>query len=174
MLGKNSEFKVQIDRLVSIFLLKIAKQLVSVTVVCNSRCLVPWAVIPAEATDRFSDLLDSMKAGKYGTIQPDVLLDQAERIETVLVGKEKMSLSVADKDMNIIEVCQSFGPFIKPSVVKEQHTQPPVPAANTFEILMASQRRLSLPCLPERISERTKKDKLFNDLISLLESMGKK
>ena len=39
---------------------------------------------------------------------------------------------------------------------------------------MASQQRLSLPCLPECISEQTKKDKLFNDLISLLKSMGKK
>ena len=85
-----------------------------------------------------------MKAGKYGTIRPDVLLDQAEHIETVLFGKENMSLSVADKDMNIVEECPSFSPFIKLSVVKEQHTQLSVPAGNAFEILMASQQRLSL------------------------------
>ena len=83
------KFRVHIDRLVSILLLKMAKQLVSVTVVCNNRCLVPWAVIPAEATDRFSGLLDSMKAEKYGTIRPDVLLDQAEHIEIVLVGRKR-------------------------------------------------------------------------------------
>ena len=92
-----------------------------------------------------------------GVLRPEVLLDQAEHIETILVGKENMSILVADKDMNIVEVCQSFGPFIKLSVVKEQSTQPSVPAANAFEILMASQRRLSLPLLPERISERNKK-----------------
>ena len=50
---------------------------------------------------------------KAENIRPDVLLDQAEYIETVLVGKEKMSLSLADKDKKIIAVYQSFGPFIK-------------------------------------------------------------
>ena len=43
-----------------------------------------------------------------------------------------MSFSVADKDKNIVEVCQSL--IIKLIVVKEQHTQPSVPAANAFEI----------------------------------------
>ncbi len=53
-----------------------ARHLVSVTVVINNRCLVPWAVIPIEARDSFCDILDSIKEGKYGTIPPGLLLDR--------------------------------------------------------------------------------------------------
>ncbi len=84
-----------------------ARHLVSVTVVINNRCLVPWAVIPIEARDSFCDILDSIKEGKYGTIPPGLLLDRADHVETVLLGKDKVSVSVASKEMNVIEVCEA-------------------------------------------------------------------
>ncbi len=87
---------------------------VSVTVVINNRCLVPWAVIPIE--------LDYIKEGKYGTIPPGLLLDRADHVETVLVGKDKVYVSVASKEMNVIEVCEAFGLFIK-LIVKDQSAQ---------------------------------------------------
>ena len=99
-----------------------ARHLVSVTVVINNRCLVPWAVIPIEARDSFCDILDSIKEGKYGTIPPGLLLDRADHVETVLVGKDKVSVSVASKEMNVIEVCEAFGSFIK-LIVKDQSAQ---------------------------------------------------
>ena len=41
-------------------------------------------------------------------------------------------------------------------------------------MLMANQRKLSRPALPKYVEERTKRDKLFNDIMKLLEGMGKK
>ncbi len=62
-------------------------------------------------------ILDSIEEGKYGTIPPGLLLDRADHVETVLVGKDKVSVSVASK-----EVCEAFGSFIK-LIVKDQSAQ---------------------------------------------------
>ena len=48
------------------------------------------------------------------------------------------------------------------------------PVKNAFEIMMSNQRELCRPRLPERLIEKNKKDKLFNDLIDLLDSKGLK
>ena len=145
------------------------KQLVSVSVVSSNRCLVPWSVILVDPRDSFEDLLNAMRAGKYGTIPTEPLLDRADSIETVLVGNIKPSLSIVGKDMNVVQVCRTFGFFIKISVA-----QPEPPRQNAFDILMANQRKLSRPALPEYVEERTKRDKLFDDIVKLLEGMGKK
>lgn len=149
-----------------------AAGLISLTVVCRGRCLVPWAVIPAQAKDSFCDLIASIRAGKYGTIPPSSLPERPHNIETVLVGKDKTSLSIADKEMNVLEVCGVFGFFVK--VLLCELEPAPILAVNAFDILMASQKRLSMPLLPEYIPERTKKDKLFNDLIRFVDGLGKK
>ena len=39
---------------------------------------------------------------------------------------------------------------------------------------MANQRSLCVPRLPDRLQDRTKKDKLFNDLICLVDGLGLK
>ena len=125
------------------------KQLVSVSVVSNNRCLVPWSVILVDPRDSFEDLLNAMRAGKYGTIPTEPLLDRADSIETVFVGNIKPSLSIVGKDMNVVQVCRTFGFFIKISVA-----QPEPPRQNAFDILMANQRKLSRPVLPEYVEER--------------------
>ncbi len=38
------------------------------------------------------------------------------------MGKDKVSVSVASKEMNVIEVCEAFGLFIK-LIVKDQSAQ---------------------------------------------------
>ncbi len=70
-------------------------------------------MIPIEARDSFCDILDSIKEGKYVTIYLQVyyLTDRADLVETVLVGKDKVYVSVASKEMNVIEVCEAFGLF---------------------------------------------------------------
>ena len=45
---------------------------------------------------------------------------------------------------------------------------------NAFEIMMHNQRRVSKPTLPDALVERTKKDKLFNDMLRLVEQKGLK
>ena len=76
------------------------------------------------------------------------------------VTSNHQSLSIVGKDMNVVQVCRTFGFFIKISVA-----QPEPPRQNAFDILMANQRKLSRPALPEYIEERT---------VKLLEGMGKK
>lgn len=46
----------------------------------------------------FCDLVDFIKAGMYETIPTRLMFDQANHIETVLVGKDKTSLSVVSND----------------------------------------------------------------------------
>ena len=60
------------------------------------------------------------------------------------------------------------------ALLKDQCPSRSVETVNVLDILMAGQRRLCMPSLPNRVEERNRKDKLFNDLISLLESIGKK
>ena len=47
-----------------------AKQSVSES---GNRCLVPWSVIPVDASDNFDTILDVVRAGKYETIQKKVI-----------------------------------------------------------------------------------------------------
>ncbi len=64
--------------------------------------------------------------------------------------------------MNAAEVCSSFGCFVKIVLKKNRSSSRPVKTVNAFNILMSSQR---WPSLPNRVEERNRKDKLFNDLI---------
>ena len=48
------------------------------------------------------------------------------------------------------------------------------PVRNAFEVMMARQLQLCRPRVPETVAEKNKKDKLSNDLISLLDSKGLK
>ena len=86
----------------------------------NNRCLVPWSVILVDPRDSFEDLLNAMRAGKYGTIPTEPLLDRADSIETVFIGNIKPSLSIVGKDMNVVQVCRTFGFFIKISVAQPE------------------------------------------------------
>ncbi len=55
-------------------------------------------------------------------LQVYYLTDRADLVETVLVGKDNVYVSVASKEMNVIEVCEAFGLFIK-LIVKDQSAQ---------------------------------------------------
>ena len=60
----------------------------------------------------FDNLLLSSKTGKFGIVSLSELLSQAN-LESVSVGNEKSSMSVASKDMNVSDVCHSFGSFVR-------------------------------------------------------------
>ena len=152
-----------------------AEQLVSIQIASSNRCIVPWSVVIVNHMDTFEGLFQSLKAGKYTIVPPSELLNQAT-IDAVSVGKDKSSMSLVGKDMNVCDVCRSFGSFVKLHVEQQR---PDAPSSNTdtpdaFAILMANQRLLSSPALPDRLQERNKKDKLYNDLISLVDGMGLK
>ena len=76
------------------------------------------------------------------------------------------------------EVCSALGSCIQITVTSVQSPAAgPVgiqPVRSAFDVLMLNQKQLSIPSLPGHVNERTKKDKLFNDLVDLLENTGKK
>ena len=93
----------------------------------------------------------------------------------------KESLSAVSVTASTFGVCSVFGSFLKCEVEvdKETSTCPsarvPSPVLDTrpnaFVVLMQAQRALQC-CnngLPSKKTERTKKDKLFNDIIDFLE-----
>ena len=87
-----------------------AEQLVSVQVTSSNRCIVPWSVVTVDPSCSFDDLLGSLKAGKYSIVSPSEFLSRAI-IENVSIGKDKQSMSIVGKDMNVSDVCRSFGSF---------------------------------------------------------------
>ena len=89
-----------------------AEQLISVQVISSNRCIVPWSVVTVEPPSSFDSLLSSLKAGKYSIVSPSEFLSQA-KLESVSVGKDKSSMSVVGKDMNVSDVCRSFGSFVR-------------------------------------------------------------
>ena len=81
--------------------------------------------------------------------------------------------------MNILEVCRILGHFVKFHESKDTKSTDgqaarSEPIKTTFEIRMACQVQRCKPRLPEKIAEKNKRDKLFNDLITLLNSKGLK
>lgn len=108
------------------------------------------------------------------TIAPK--LEEPRELESVFVGKSKELLDRADEKLNLSQVVSMFGSFVK-LVVRGANANTSVPTTsanppclNAFEVLLASQRRLTEPSLPklkQPIQSRTYK--LRNDLIGLLE-----
>jgi len=152
-----------------------AEQLVSVKVTSSNRCIVPWSVVMVDPSCSFDDLLGSLKAGKYSIVSPSEFLSRAI-IEYVSVGKDQQSMSIVGKDMNVCDVCRSFDSYVRLQVEDSQDHRgtPTTTAPDAFAVLMANQRLLCTPTLPDRLHERTKKDKLYNDLICLVGGMGLK
>ena len=89
-----------------------AEQLVSVQVVSSNRCIVPWSVVPVKPTSSFDHLLSSLKAGRYSVVSPSEFLSKVT-LESVSVGKDKSSMSVVGKDMNVSDASRSFGSYVK-------------------------------------------------------------
>ena len=93
------------------------------------------------------------------------------------VGKDKSSLSLIDNDLNTVDVCTVFSHYVKFTMTLNE---PGVRSSldeskKVLEIIMQNQCRLSKPTLPGvLVVEQTKKDKLFNDLLWLVEQKGLK
>jgi len=91
------------------------------------------------------------------------------------LGPSKESLDKVDLNLQIIPVIESFGRFLK-YYVKDNttetvvtHAPHSVTSVNAFQILMDAQRQLQHgKKFPDRIVEKNKKDKLYNDILHLL------
>ena len=98
-------------------------------------------MVPVEAADNFESFLASIRAGKYGGVILTNTL-YLTRIESVFVGRDRKSLSIVGKEMNVAEGCSAF---VKITVTSEQ---PPAagpvgvqPVRNAFDVLMLNQKQ---------------------------------
>ena len=75
-----------------------------------------------------------------------------------------------EKDLNVAEVCASFGHFVKfiVSVEKPGENSGVTVSRNAIAIMMCSQHSACQPSLPNPLVERTRKDKLFNNILQLV------
>lgn len=121
------------------------------------------------------DFIQKILACTLPMLAPDETLSHSV-LDKVFVGQSKESLSVVDEKLVINDVCRVFGQHVKfvvlqAEAVTEAETTSSQTYRNAFTVLMNSRRALekSIKRLPAMKEERTKKDKLFNDIIRLLE-----
>ena len=110
-------------------------------------------------------------------MQPKVHSTCEYTLEDVRVGKAKDSLDViGDFSILVADVTATFGRYLK-YYVKSSEVVPALSAgSNAFEVMMRAQKTLTASSAqlrhPPKVPERNKRDQLFNDLISMVESKG--
>ena len=77
-----------------------------------------------------------MKAGVYPGVPTSSELSDSV-IDNISVGPEKQSLLIVGESMNVLDVCHTFGRFVKFRVRKKESAGQ---IAMWFEVMMASQR----------------------------------
>ena len=141
-----------------------------------NRTIVPWTVVIVEPSSNFENLFSQIKSGKFSNISTSLELSLSS-LDSVYIGKDcSTANSSVDKTVNIVSVCVLFGWHIKfvVSVLEQGESSSQPVIRNAFSIMMESQRRICSQTLPEPVPERTKKDKLFNDLLKLAIQRGLK
>ena len=125
-----------------------------------------------EAGLTFSDLFAKIVAGAHPRLSVVEELSHS-CLEKVFVGQSKDSLSFVDERLVVEDVCRAFGQHVKFCVSRHETTEASKHLRNAFTVLMNSQRALDAgKKLPPKIIAKTKKDELFNDLVSLFEKEG--
>ena len=145
----------------------------SITVASTDKTIIPWTVLSIDPSHNFNEFYRAIKAGRFAIIRTSPILSAAD-LESVYVGKDKLSsMSLVQKDLNVSDICLTFGCYVK-FVVLEIHpnNHKSQPCKDAFTVMMMNQRRLCARSLPDSIVERTKKDKLFNDLLQVARKKG--
>lgn len=132
--------------------------LISVTILCCGRCLVPWTVFQADPGVLFSALYTAIACGGVSVIVPTSELSTAT-LERVFVGASKESLSVVDCSLLIGEVCGLFGRFVRYNVVLDVQaaTTDEMSVPNAFTRMMQSSAELAASArkpLPDSVPVR--------------------
>ena len=96
---------------------------VCISVVTANLAIVAWSVVSVEEDMTFTNLFDSVKTGKYTITPVSEKLTRCE-IEKVFVGTDKISLSMVDQRLNVVEVTSKFGSYVNFAVKCEDELQP--------------------------------------------------
>jgi len=161
--------------------------LLNVCVVLALVCrLVSWCIIETLETDMsFLTLFYAIKQGKFGTIPSSSDLEAANLLQ-VAVGESQDTLMTTSPSLSVLNVCEAFGKFVKFTVEVDSESSTPGsnmslinPASssntlNAFQVMMAAQRKKQLGDneLPFVVVVKNNKDRMYNDLISLMKELG--
>ena len=148
--------------------------LVCLSVVLDGQPIISWTVFSVMPGETFFSLYEKLQAGSVEVFQQFSSKLQRSRLSRAHVGTAKDSMSIVDNCLPIDEVCRQFGSFCRlhgerQEVASTQAASQRPQVLNAFQIMMASQLAQSkLNELPQPISTpKTKKDKMFNDLVTL-------
>jgi len=126
----------------------------------NNRILLPWSILPLTpsgvTTRQFFDDIIVCRLDDVSNLE----------LEFAMLGKSKESLDRIELSLSLEPAIQLFGPFLRYQMQSISHG--PSQVRNAFTILMHNQRLLSQPRVPEMLQVRNQKDKLYNDIIQML------
>ena len=83
----------------------------SVLLSSANKTIVPWSVVSLDPSQNFGELFRSFQAGKYSIVKTSTELTAAV-LESSGVSVES-SLSLVEKELNTVDVCSTFGHFVK-------------------------------------------------------------
>jgi len=150
-------------------------------IVVLGRVIVPWTIVDFhEENVTFSEFFCCIKAGQYNVEVTDDL--KRARLLKTFVGNKTDTLIVSGVDQLVIPVCSQFGIYVKftvelilPVSTSEEVLDMSVSRRpNAFDVMMAAQRQVQLADngLPFQKAIKNGKDRLYNDVISLMKEMG--
>lgn len=136
--------------------------------------LVPWTVVELAEDSSFDAMFLKIQAGAFDIIPVSDNLRKSILVQA-LAGSTKESLNVVSTTASVLGVCGIFGATVKFVVEVEENDDTGSSSSlqqlpNAFSVLLQAQRVLQrgINGLPNKKEERTKKDKLYNDIIDLL------
>ena len=96
------------------------------------------------------------------------------QISDVFVGSsQERTMVYVSPDLSLSPIVVQFGKYLKVIVLLEEvDPQPPtqtLPVRNAFEVMAQAQKDRAKRRFPSPIEQRTKKDQLYNDLLSFCE-----
>lgn len=131
-----------------------------------NRTLVPWRILSIQQPGITVKEYFERKLSREIQSTSDSSFEL--ELESAYIGKNKTSLDRIEVSLELETAASIFGPFIKYHVIVPD--TPPQPArVNAFSLMMSSSQSFSQPGLPPSLTEHNKKDKLYNDVLKVLE-----
>ena len=142
---------------------------VCVTCLTSKKTLLPWNI--KSESDEHLSFRDYFTASILPHIPTTSSATYYELVRAE-VGTSKEKVDGVDLDLPVVPVVESFGRFVKYAVRVNEEEDIPTATRNAFEVLMASQQALQSigKDLPDSIPEKNKRDRLYNDILQLMQS----
>lgn len=151
---------------------------------CCHTTLLHWTILSSDEGLNLSEFYESVSSNASSfhsnilTVSCHFLQIVSPRVDAgehtmyeVRVGHSIEQLfTVGDNQLNMGEVIQSFGKFLKFYVRAEATEVAMAPARNAFQVMLGAQRSIDTMKYPAVLTARNKKDELYNDLLLMFKS----